>query len=358
MPMKSLWIWVSLLGVACTHNAPSDELSGQTVPALWGQGSCTIPQESILDTALMERQVVGLGTPQSCTAEAFTEAVAQGGHIVFDCGTEPHTITLQQPALIFNDAAPEVIIDGGGLITLSGGQQTRILYMNTCDPELHWTTPHCQNQDHPRLMVRNLVFRDGNARTAEGERSGGAIFAQGGRLSIVNCSFYNNMADSLGPDVGGGAVRALMPYDNRPVYVIHSSFGGSSSLGNRASNGGALSSIGVSWYIVNSEFTYNQATGFGANPAQSGTPGGGSGGAIYNDGNRMELYLCGSSIQHNTVNAHGGAIFFVSNNHTGSIHLEYSILAHNPGGSWYPLYPGISMHADTPVRVVESRIEP
>ncbi|HEY1915457.1 MAG TPA: hypothetical protein VGH27_07770 [Streptosporangiaceae bacterium] len=33
------------------------------------------------------------------------------------------------------------------------------------------------------------------------------------------------------------------------------------------SNGGALSSIGVSWQVLNSVITGNQATGWGANPA-------------------------------------------------------------------------------------------
>ena len=43
------------------------------------------------------------------------------------------------------------------------------------------------------------------------------------------------------------------------------------------SNGGALSSIGVSWSIYNSVFTGNRAIGRGANPARPNTPGGGSG---------------------------------------------------------------------------------
>jgi len=54
-------------------------------------------------------------------------------------------------------------------------------------------------------------------------------------------------------------------------------------------NGGALSSIGVSWTVRRSDFSGNRAIGRGADPAR-GTPGGGSGGgAIYNDGNRFRL---------------------------------------------------------------------
>ena len=47
---------------------------------------------------------------------------------------------------------------------MSGGGQMRILYMNTCDHEQVWTTPHCQNQDHPQLTVQNLTFVDGNSK--------------------------------------------------------------------------------------------------------------------------------------------------------------------------------------------------
>ena len=106
------------------------------------------------------------------------------------------------------------------------------------------------------------------------------------------------------------------------------------------------SSIGVSWTIINCLFSYNRATGNGANPAKEGTPGGGSGGAIYNDGNKMTLSISGTLIEHNEVNAHGSAIFFVTNDHTGNIRIEDSVIRNNTGGSWYTL-PGISMHPDT-----------
>src|SRR5690606_30259993 len=103
---------------------------------------------------------------------------------------------------------------------------------------------------------------------------------------------------------------------------VNSTFGGAEELGNTCSNGGGISSIGVSWKIINSLFSHNSAIGEGGNPAQDGTPGGGSGGAIYNDGNLMTLDICGTIIENNTVNSYGSAIFFVSNNHTGDIVLE------------------------------------
>ena len=70
------------------------------------------------------------------------------------------------------------------------------------------------------------------------------------------------------------------------------------------------------------------AIGNGGNPPQDNTPGGGSGGAIYNDGNTMTLSVCGTRIEHNQVNTHGSAIFFVSNDKTGDVRIDRSIIAY------------------------------
>ena len=87
------------------------------------------------------------------------------------------------------------------------------------------------------------------------------------------------------------------------------------------------------------------------------TPGGGSGGAIYNDGGLMTLSLCGTHIEANEVVEHGSAIFFVTNDHTGNIVIDRSVITNNIGGSWYPTYPQISGHDDTPIDVTESVID-
>ena len=226
-------------------------------------------------------RVVGNGTARSCTSAAVVAAVRAGGHVRFACGPKPVTITLRATAKVLNTRR-EVVLDGGGKVTLSGGGKRRILYMNTCDPAQKFTTSHCQDQATPRLTVQDIAFERGNA---TGERfdggGGGAIFARGGRLRILRSTFTGNRCDSDGPDLGGGAVRVLSQYHGQAVDVTASRF-----ARNVCSNGGALSSIGVSWNIVRSEFTGNRAIGRGANPARAGTPGGGSGGAIYNDGNR------------------------------------------------------------------------
>jgi len=326
-------------------------------PAGNPDGNYPIPLEASLVDVSKPDQIIGNGTPESCTCDAVVNAIAKGGKIVFNCGTKPITIIMTKPALIYNDANPDVVIDGGGLVTLSGNGKTRILYMNTCDQNLHWTTSHCQNQDHPRLTVQNITFADGNSTTETVNTGGGAIWVRGGRFKVVNSRFFNNVCANVGPDVGGGAIRVTSQYNNLPVYIVNTTFGGAEGYGNYGANGGAISSIGVSWTIINSLFSHNKATGNGGNPAQPNTPGGGSGGAIYNDGNTMTLNVLGCKLTNNEVKAFGSSIFFVSNNHTGNIKIEKSVIKNNIGGSWYPVYPSISMHADTKIEVINSIIE-
>ena len=325
-------------------------------PAGNSDSSCPVPAAAGLEDVSNPDHVIGTGTPASCTQEAFISAVAKGGKIVFNGGTQPFTIKLTRPAKVFNDSNPNIVIDGGGIVTLSGGTTTRILYMNACDRNQHWTTDHCQNQDSPHLTIQNLTFIDANSTNETQYDGGGAIWVRGGRFKVVNCRFFNNVSATLGPDVGGGAIRVFSQYNGQPVYVVNSTFGGDSGYGNVACNGGGISSIGVSWTLINCLFTHNKAIGNGGNPAQAGTIGGGSGGAIYNDGDLMTLSLCGCRIEYNQVNAFGSAIFFVTNNHTGNIVIQNSVIRNNIGGSWYTL-PGISMHPDTRVDTVGSVIE-
>jgi hypothetical protein len=268
--------------------------------------------------------VVGRGSAASCTSAAVVAAVRAGGTIRFSCGPKPVTIEMTATAKVMNTSR-NVVLDGRGLVTLSGQGQRRILYMDTCDPAQVWTTSHCQDQATPELVVRNLSFTDGDSSGQDFDGGGGgAIFARGGQLRIVNSVFSHNHCERDGPDIGGGAVRALSQHDNLPVHVVNSRFSH-----NVCSNGGALSSIGVSWTVLDSRFAANRAVGTGANPAQSGTPGGGSGGAIYNDGDQMTLTIAGSKFVDNHANEGGGAIFFVSDDLSGTMAITGSTLEHN-----------------------------
>ncbi len=334
-------------------------LFGTTTTA--GASTCAVPSEALQEDISLPDTIVGDGTPESCTSEAFVDAVAGGGVITFDCGPEPTTITLTETAKIFNDTErPDIVIDGENKVILSGGGLVRILYMNTCDSNQTWTTPHCQNQDHPRLTIQNLTFKDGNATgLADGTDygGGGAIFVRGGRFKVLHCRFMNNICDSTGPDIGGAAIRVFSQYSNQPVYIVDSVFGGAEGLGNTCSNGGGISSIGVSYTVINSLFSHNSAIGYGANPSRPGTPGGGSGGAIYNDGNSFGLSLCGTAIHDNTSVEGGSAIFFVSNDLSGTMHIENSALWNNPKGRFETAgYPGIFYLGNGEPQVLNSAI--
>jgi hypothetical protein len=308
-------------------------------------GHASIPAAARPVDTSHPNHVIGTGTAASCTSAAVVKAVAAGGVTTFKCGPAPVTITMTATAKVRNDHGSRVVIDGGGLVTLSGAGKRRILYMDTCDKAQVWTTSHCDNQSTPRLTVQNITFTKGNStgQTFEGG-GGGAIFDRGGRLAVINAKFTDNRCDPSGPDLGGAAIRALSQYNNEPVYVVNSTF-----TGGICSNGGGLSSIGVSWTVLNCLFTGNRAIGNGANPASSGTPGGGSGAAIYNDGNTYLLTIAGTVMTNNNANEGGGAIFYVSNDRTGTMSIANSTLTHNKSGK-FQNYPGIfflGAHAPT-----------
>jgi len=327
------------LDAAATAHAVATRLTPPSPPTPTG---VELPAEAQpVDTSAPDR-VIGSGTPQSCTSAAVVSAVALGGIIRFECGPDPVTIVMTDTAKVVNTSSV-VVLDGRGLVTLSGGGQRRILYMNTCDQAQIWTTSHCQDQDQPQLTIQGLTFTQGNSTGDLREGGGGgAVFVRGGRVKVIGSTFTANRCDPSGPDVGGGALRVLSQSQGLPVIVATSTFGGGPSLGNTCSNGGALSSIGVSWKIYNSVFSYNTAIGLGANPARQGTPGGGNGGAICLDGNRYTLDVAGTVIDDNIANEGGGAIFFVSNDRTGELRIASSVLERNPSRGFETAgFPGI-----------------
>jgi predicted outer membrane repeat protein len=107
---------------------------------------------------------------------------------------------------------------------------------------------------------------------------------------------------------------------------------------------------------LNSLFTDNQAIGNGANPAQPNTPGGGSGGAIYNDGDTYTLTLCGVYMENNHANEGGGAIFFVSNDGSGHLVIHDSVLTNNPSDGFENM-PGIFWLTNDPPDIQNSTIQ-
>lgn len=254
--------------------------------------------------------VVGDGTAASCTAAALDAAADTGGIIVFDCGSAPITITVSSPVVF----TKETVIDGGGLVTLSGGGSSRIFYLDSG-----------YDQTTPRLTVQRLTFVDGRGvggvdDTAAG---GGAIYRDGGSLTVLDCVFLDNRAPSPGQDIAGGAIYA---FGGGETIISGSTF-----VGNVASNGGAVGSLNGHLTVINSSFTNNAATGSGGNPGN-----GGCGGAIYMDGADERTSLCGTTISSNTAGAIGGAFFRVSNDLSGTFAMDRTTVDSNqvtPSGS-------------------------
>src|SRR5262245_17516339 len=182
-------------------------------PAGYADGHASVPAEGKAEDVSSPTTVIGDGTPDGCTGDAFVSAVAQGGVITFDCGPDPVTITLSKTAKVFNDKGTKLVIDGGNKVTLSGGGKVRILYMATCDEaQVYPPGPgDCNTNPGVELVVQNITFVDGNAKGipdgSNNSGGGGAIHAQGGSLKVVNSRFFNNVCEELGSDVGGGAIR-------------------------------------------------------------------------------------------------------------------------------------------------------
>jgi hypothetical protein len=248
-------------------------------------------------------RTVGDGTAASCTAEALQTAASAGGTIVFDCGELPITITIPSQ-ITFTE---ETVLDGGDLVTLSGGGTSRILYLDSG-----------YDQTTPRLTVQRLTFRDGHSAstgddTADG---GGAIYRDGGSLTVLDCVFLDNRAPAEGQDLAGGAIYGFGGGDT----IIS----GSTFTNNAASDGGAVGSLNGDLTIYNSTFTNNAATGTDGNPGN-----GGCGGALYMDGADEAVSLCGVTISGNSAGAIGGGFFRVSNDHTGSFAMDRSTVDGN-----------------------------
>ena len=305
------------------------------------------------------KHVIGDGRSASCTSAAVVRDVAAGGIITFNCGPKPVTIVMTTTARVIKTRRL-VVLDGGGRVTLSGGGKRRILYSDTCAGT--WSTDDCVNQPYPQIVVQNITFEHGYSDAHQatctaniptcwygGVDGGGAIYIEGGQFRAVNSRFVDNRCYTDGPDLGGGAIRALAQYENRPVYVTDDTF-----LSGRCSNGGALSSISVQWDVLNSEFTNNTAVGWGANPASSGTPGGGSGGAIYLDGQDDNVLIAGTVMDNNSAREGGGAIFDVVDRGWGALTLNESHL-HNDISGEFQTFPGIYYDLDgkdrAPVRI-------
>jgi hypothetical protein len=248
---------------------------------LRAQVDCSVTQPRPLSGA----QVLGNGSPGSVNTSQIQAALDQGGAIRFDVGPNPVQINLTQTLVV----SRSVVLDGGGLVTLSGQDQRRIMLIENPN-NLFYT-----------VTLQNLSFIGGNVT----QSSGAAVFKPSGgpwqavSLEVINSHFTDNHAIQVEQDGGGGAIYGIGMAD---ILISHSSF-----TGNSGSNGGAFYSLGSEVIrITDSLFDGNTATGNSGNPGN-----GGNAGAIGIDGAERTFSLCRSQVVNNQANAFGVGFFSV-----------------------------------------------
>lgn len=251
--------------------------------------------------------VVGGASGPPCTQAGLQTALGTGGVITFACGgtvASPFVIKMATELTVDKTT----VIDGGGTVVLSGDMKTRILKIGHGD----------FTEQATLITVQNLTFRDGHTtdvvNTSSTAMGGAAIYRVGAQLTVVDCTFLNNVGPVTGQDVAGGAIYSIGGGATK--------ISGSTFSGNACSNGGALGNLGnLNLTIFNSTFDGNTATGLNANPGN-----GGNGGAISFDGpastgcngsvatppyTPIDITVCGATFHanHAGVGAFGGAIF-------------------------------------------------
>ncbi|KAA3663967.1 MAG: hypothetical protein DWQ04_08115 [Chloroflexi bacterium] len=263
--------------------------------------------------------VVGDGTSGSCTEAALNAALVGGGSVSFNCGGS-HTITLTSQKTI----TANTVIDGGSVITLSGGNSTRLFSV----------------ENGATLTLQNVVVSNGRSTQNGGalyiERlstvtitnstfsnnqgyNGGAIAMNGwggsdagGVFTVTNSSFSNNVATAAGLVGGGNGGGGIYVSGGSTATVEGSTF-----TGNQAVNGGGIHVLLSNLTVTNSTFNSNIA---------NGNPSGGGGGAIYIDGTKSmngSIQVSLSGFNGNHTDQLGGAIFSFPEG-TGSTSIDQS----------------------------------
>jgi hypothetical protein len=246
---------------------------------------------------------LGNGTPGSITTAQIQAALANGGRIRLDQGPAPSTIVVSQTLV----ASRETVLDGGGLVTLSGGDARRILSIINPDP--------APNAPLFTVTLQNIAFAD--ARVTDG--LGAAIYKEHDSefphkvsLKLVNCRFAGNDAplDDTPQDDGGGAFYGEL--------LNRIDIGNCEFVNNSGSNGGAVYSlVSLRVNIVDSVFDGNRAIGTGGNPGN-----GGNAGALGVDGGDRIVDICRTQFIENESNAFGGGFFSVMYDQTSRTRFE------------------------------------
>jgi sugar lactone lactonase YvrE len=311
--------------------------------------------------------VVGSGTPGSCTETALDLALYRGGSIRFNCGPETVTIVITSEKVI----TTHTTLDGGGRLILNGQSATR--HFRVIDTLLlHNIALSWGFSNDNGGAIRNdgtLVLVNSRIAASQSTASGGAIVSTG-PLTIINSLLDTNQA------LNGGALYPRFP--GAPTTIINSvleynyatdtTYGWGGAIlawdgapvtieGGEISNNVAQEGGGI-YYFGNSVLTVRNGTWLHNNQAR------GSGGGIYKysgttllnnitlsgneadfDGGGIANYSGGATLTDVTLNgnvAHGngGGLAITS----GAVTLSNATLSGNmadfDGGGLYNLYNG------------------
>jgi predicted outer membrane repeat protein len=345
---------------------------------------------------------VGNGTPDSCTEAALNAALMDGGLVTFNCGGAK-TITFTYYKTIEADTT----IDGGGVITLSGGNTASLF----------------QVFDLRRLTLQNITLADGksagmaagavenfgtttivnstlrdNVSTSTGgaivnygtlslnntvvsknqaDMAGGGVYNDGGVVNINNSQFSENLAFQR----DGGAINVNSGQVDIQNSAFHQNFGtrgGAIHIESEAAayitasaltNNGAFSGGGIhnEGQLVLSQSTLNlnqavasngggivfagQSSGALTRVTLSGNTAEGNGGGLYLQGTvDAGLSLTHSTLSGNSARDHGGAIY----NQAATAHLTNVTLSGNSANAGGGIYQNSGLIALSFVSVVSN----
>jgi predicted outer membrane repeat protein len=302
------------------------------------------------ESAAVAAGVVGDGTPGSCSEATLTAALASGGTITFNCGGPKTILILSEKSITHNTS-----IDGGGIITITGGLTTRLfttvpgagtaldIRNIALDSAFSNNASGAAIRAFGPLTMTNVVIQNS---TAAPGYCGGAVLIAGDAL-ITNSTFNKNTAA-----LGGGAIctRSL---PTNTVQIRDSLFTSNRATDTTTGLGGALYADGSSKVsVIDSVFLINAAHFGGAayvgpsaaltlqgSPASSisaskmqlnANSASEDGGALYNDGGALTIDNAVVTVNRTptqTVLAgYGGAIY-----NEGVLTLTNSIVSQNQG---------------------------
>jgi large repetitive protein len=175
---------------------------------------------------LAPQVTIGDGTAASCqsnaAANAFSDAVAAGGEIDFNCG--PGTVVIHVNTSVTDKT---VTVNGDGRIVLSGEDLRQIFLLS----------------GQADLTLNDISLVDGNA------AQGGALYVGAGATATINRSFLTSNEATL-----GGAI-----YNLGTVTINHTTLGSNQST----SHGGAIYNNGGTVSLRDSYLISNQAANGG-----------------------------------------------------------------------------------------------